>query len=199
MDTELIVKAVTATVAGFGAVLALLHLLTTRSSHKYQNSKTEMELLSQSIAAYEAEPEYKKFLTDVRKERISFLVFGIPIPNAELERVMTYYRKAEGKVTTGDIAKAWQYRDVRTEQLSFQLRSSFKTQYILANVYLIFCIVAAGIGFLALQSAVYAEGVFLVCVSVLAVAVTIWITQGLFTAARLGKLEKERPRVLIDA
>ena len=45
-----------------------------------------MELLSQGIAAYEAEPEYKKFLTDVRKERISFLVFGIPIPNADLRK-----------------------------------------------------------------------------------------------------------------
>jgi hypothetical protein len=199
VDTELLVKAVTATVAGFGAVLALLHFLTTRSSHRYQNSKTEMELLSQGIAAYEAEPEYKKFLTDVRKERISFLVFGIPIPNADLERAMTYYRKAEGKVTTGDIAKAWQYRDVRTEQLSFQLRGSFKTQYILANVYLVFCIAAAGIGVLTLQSAVYSQGILLVGVSVLAVVVTIWITQGLFTAARLGKLEKERPMVSNDA
>jgi hypothetical protein len=123
VDTELILKGVTATVAGFGAVLALFHFLTTRSSHKYQNSKTEMELLSQSIAAYEAEPEYKNFLTDVRKERISFLVFGIPIPNADLERVITYYRNEEGKVTTGDIANAWQYRDVRTEQLTTRSRT----------------------------------------------------------------------------
>ena len=102
-------------------------------------------------------------------------------------------------MTTGDIAKAWQYRDVHTEQLSFQLRRSFKAQYILANVYLIFCIVAAGIGFLAWQAAVYAEGILLVCVSVLGLVVTIWITQGLFTAARLGKLEKERAMVSNDA
>jgi hypothetical protein len=158
-----------------------------------------MELLSQGIAAHEGEAEYKEFLTDVRKERISFLVFGIPIPNADLERAIAYYRKAEGKVTTGNIAKAWQYRDVRTEQLSFQLRGSFKTQYILANAFLMFCIVAVGLGCLAFQSAVYAEGILLVCVSVLALIVTGSTTQGLITAARLGKLEREgRPRVSND-
>jgi hypothetical protein len=92
VDVELIIKVVTATVAGFGAALGLVHLLTTKRSLGYQNSKIEMELLSQHLAAHEAEPDYKKFLNDVRKEKISFLVFGIPIPNADLERVMTYYR-----------------------------------------------------------------------------------------------------------
>jgi hypothetical protein len=56
-----------------------------------------MELLSQNIAAHETEPDYKKFLIDVRKERITFLVFGFPIPNADLDRVVTYYRNAEGR------------------------------------------------------------------------------------------------------
>jgi len=197
VDIELIVKVVTATVGGFGAVLALLHFLTTKRSHRYQNSKTEMELLSQGIATYEAEPEYKKFLIDVHKEKISFLVLGVPIPNADLERVITYYKKAEGKVTTGDIAKAWQYRDLRTEQLSFQLRGSFKTQYILWQIYAVFCVLAAAGGFVAwvFRGGETKAVIALVAVSLIALVVTSWINQGLFTAARLAKLEKERPRV----
>jgi hypothetical protein len=184
MDTQLILKVITATIAGFGAVLGLLHFLTTNRSLRFQNSKTEMEILSQSIAAYEAEPEYKKFLSDVRKEKISSLVLGIPIPNADLERVITYYRKADGKVATGDIAKAWQYRDPHTEQLSFQLRGSLKTQYILWQVYAVFCISAAAIGFVASVSMVAREAILLVCVSLIAFVLTAWINQGLFTAAR---------------
>ena len=173
MDTELIVKVVTATVAGLGTGLALLHFLTTKRSHRYQNSKTELELLSHGIAAYEAEPDFIKLLIDVRKEKISLLVFGIPIANADLERVIRYYRKAEGKVTTGDIAKAWRYRDLRTEQLSFQLRGSFKSQYILAQVYVVFCIVAAGVGFVALQfGANESQVILLFGVSLIALVVT---------------------------
>ena len=177
-------------------MLGLLHFLTTNRSLRFQNSKTEVEIISQSIAAYEAEPEYKKFLSDVRKEKISSLVLGIPIPNADLERVITYYRKADGKVATGDIAKAWQYRDPHTEQLSFQLRGSLKTQYILSQVYAVFCISAAAVGFFASVSMVDArEAILLVCVSLIAFVLTVWINQGLFTAARLAKLEKERSKV----
>ena len=104
-----------------------------------------MELLSQSIAAHEAEPDYKKFLIDVRKEKISFLVFGVPIPNADLERVITYCRKA-----------------------------------------------ATGVGVVAWVSMVHEKEVIaLVCVSLISVVFTTWINQGLFTAARLAKLEKK--------
>jgi hypothetical protein len=166
MDTEFIIKLVTAIVASVGALLGFLHYLTTRQSVRYQNSKTEMELLSQSIAAHEAEPELKKFLIDVRKERISFLVFGILIPNADIERVITYYRRAEGKVTTGDIAKAWQYRDPCTKSLSFQLRGSFKKQYIGTQAYAVICILATALGGLALVFNVdVKQAVALVCVS----------------------------------
>src|ERR1017187_9788430 len=111
MDTDFIIKLLTAIVAAVGALLGILHFSTTRRSVGYQNLKTEMELLSQGIAAHETEPDYKQFLIDVRREKISALVFGIPIPNADLERVCAYYRKAEGKVTTGEIAKAWRFRD----------------------------------------------------------------------------------------
>lgn len=195
MDIELIVKVVTATVGGFGAVLALLHFLTTKRSHRYQNSKTEIEVFSQSIATYDAEPGYKKFLIDVHKEKISFLVFGAPIPNADLERVITYYKKAEGKVTTGDIAKAWEYRDLRTEQLSFQLRGSFKRQYIFWQLYAVFCVLAAAGGFVVwVFKGSETEAVALVAVSLIAFVVTSWISQGLFTAARLAELEKERAK-----
>jgi hypothetical protein len=150
-----------------------------------------MEILSQAIATYEGEPEYKKFLVDVHKEKISFLVFGVPIPSADLERVITYYRKASGKVTTGDIAKAWQYRDLHAEQLSFQLRGSFKMQYILAQLYAVFCALVAAGGFVAwvFKEVETKEVIALVSVSLIALIITGWINQGLFTASRLAKLE----------
>jgi len=192
MDTEFTIKLVTATVASVGALLGSLHYLTTRQSVRYQNSKTEMELLSQSIAAHEAEPDLKKFLLDVRKEKISFLVFGIPIPNADIERVIAYYRKAEGKVTTGDIAKAWQYRDPCTKPLSFQLRGSFKKQYIGTQAYGVFCILATTVGVLAWVFDVdVKQAVALVCVALVSFVLVTVMSQDLYTAARLAKLEKK--------
>jgi hypothetical protein len=200
MDTDFIIKLVTAIVAAVGALLGLLHFSTTRRSVGYQNLKTQMELLSQSIAAHEAEPDYKKFLIDVREEKISFLVFGIPITNADLERVIAYYRNAEGKVTTGDIAKAWRYRDPSKEKLSFQLRGSFKTQYIIFLVYAVFCMLSATGGVVALVFGVHAKEVIpLISVSLISFILIFWINQGLFTAAGLDKLEKERSRIPNDA
>jgi hypothetical protein len=192
MDTEFTIKLVTATVASVGALLGSLQYLTTRQSARYQNSKTEMELLSQSIAAQEAETDLKKFLIDVRKERISFLVFGIPIPNADIQRVITYYRRAEGKVPTGDIAKAWQYRDPCTKPLSFQLRGSFKRQYIGTQAYAVFCILTTALGVLALVFKVdVKQAVALVCVSLVSFVFVAVTSQNLYTAARLAKLEKK--------
>jgi hypothetical protein len=200
MDTDFIIKLVTAIVAAVGALLGILHFTTTRRSVGYQNLKTEIELLTQSIAFHEAEPDYKKFLIDVRKEKISSLVFGIIIPNADLERVYAYYKKAEGKVTTGDIARAWFFRDTRAEQLSFQLRGSHKTQYIIGLLFMLFCMLSAFGGLVALIFGAKGNEVFaLVCVSLFALFNTGWICRGLFTAAQLGKLEKERHRIPNDA
>lgn len=200
MDIELIVKVITVIVTGFGTVLALLHFLTTTRSHGYQNSKTEMELLSQGIAAYEAEPGYTEFLTAVRKERISSLLFGISIPNVDLERVITYHRKAEGTVTTRDIAKAWQYRDLHSEQLSFKLRGPFKRQYIFVQAFAVFCIVSVALGVGALQFGADArQAILLICVALVAVFLILSTSQGLFTAARLAKLEKDRPEISNEA
>ena len=188
MDTEFIIKLVTVA----GAMLGLLHFSTTRRSVGYQNSKIQMELLSQSIAAHETEPDFKRFLIDVRKEKISFLVFGVPIPNADIERVITYYVKAEGKVTTGDIAAAWQYRDPSAGPLSFQLRGSFKRHYIGTNVYAVFCMIAAFVGILAVMSKYEVkQAIVLVCVSVVSFVLVNLMSQGLFTAERLAKLEKQ--------
>ena len=200
MDTDFIIKLVTAIVAAVGALLGLLHFSTTRRSVGYQNLKTEIELLSQSIACHEAEPDYKRFLIDVRKEKISSLVFGIPIPNADLERVYAYYKQAEGKVTTGDIAKAWRFRDPRAEQLSFRLRGSFKAQYVIFLLFGLFCMLSAVGGLVALIFGAKGNEVFaLVCVSLFALFNTGWISRGLFMAAHLGKLEKERHRIPNDA
>ena len=193
MNTEFIIKLVTATVAACGAVLGLLHFLTTRRSVGYQNSKIEMELLCQSIAASEAEPEHKRFLIAVRKEKISFLVFGVPVPNADLERVIAYYGRAGGKVTTGEIAKAWPYRDQEAEQLSFELRGSSKAQYIFAQLFAIFCGFGTAGGFLAWMANVHEKAVIqLICVSLVGLVLIIGTSQGLFTAARLSKLEPGR-------
>ncbi|HXI83096.1 MAG TPA: hypothetical protein VNL17_03285 [Verrucomicrobiae bacterium] len=196
MDTDLIIKVATAIVVVFGAVLGLFQFLTTKRSHVYQNSKVEMELLSQSIAAHEAESDYKTFLVDVRKEKITFLVFGIPIPNADLERVIAYYRKAEGRVTTGDIAKAWQYRGPSTKPLSFQLSASTRAEYILKLVYAVCCIVAAAGGVLAASVFMIRskDVILLICLSVISFIFIVWTNQDLFTAVGLAKLEKERSK-----
>jgi hypothetical protein len=192
VDIEFILKLVTATVAVVGVLIGFLHFLTTRRSVGHQNLKTELELLSQSIAAYEAEPHYLKFLTDVRKEKISLLVFGISIPNAMLDHVIMYHKDAEGKVTAGDIALAWEYRNRRAKQLSFRLRGTLKIQFCLFLLFAVVCLLTAGGGLVALIFKVSAkEAVALICVSLVACLNTLWINQGLFMAARLGALEKK--------
>ena len=52
---------------------------------------------------------------------------------------------------------------------------------------------------LGISTAWATSGILLIFISLIAVVVTIWITQGLFVAARLAGLEKERRRVPIDA
>jgi hypothetical protein len=192
MDTDLIIKIATAAVVVFGAILGLFQFLTTKRSHVYQNSKTEMELLSQSIHAHEADSDYKTFLTDVRKEKISYLVFGVPIPNADLEQVIVYHRKAEGKVTTGDIAKAWPYRGPSTKPLSFRLSIDFKMQYMMALVYMGLCILAFfwGVVVILAHKPLVKEAITLVSISLIALLFTVWVNRGLFTAVGLAKLEE---------
>ena len=193
MDIDLIIRVATAIVVVVGPVLGLFQLLNTRRSHRYQNSKIEMELLSQGIAAQEGDSTYKSFLLDVRKEKTSFLVFGIPIPNADLERAIAYYRKAEGRVTTGDIAKAWEYRNTGSKPLSFRLRTSSWIIYVFALVYVGFCVLAFAAGaFVALAFRILTkEIILLVSVSIAGFVSILWANQGLFTAAYLAKLEKK--------
>jgi len=197
MDSENAIKLVTAGVAIVGAFLGFLHFLTTRRSAGYQNSKIEMELLSECIAANEGEPAYKQFLLDVRKERISFLVFGIVIPNADVERVVAYYKKADGKVTTREISRAWQYRDSRKNNLSFRLHGSDKAQYIFVLAFATFCLLSAAWGAIALASRFYVNALVLVGVSLTACIFVLLINQNLFTATRLGSLEEHNPRARI--
>ena len=194
MDIELLVKVATAAVATVGAVLGYLHYFATKRSAGYQNSKIEMELLTQSIAAYEDNADLKAFLSDVRKERIFSLIFGISIPTADVERAIAYYRDAAGKVTTNEIAKAWRYRDPKIDHLSFQLSGAFRLEYIFALGFVLFSLFGVLVGvvswlFLEVQAR---QAFLLIGVSLVAFAEMAWINQELFMAARLGSLEKQK-------
>jgi len=194
MDIELIAKIAAPTIAAFGAVLALFQFLTTKRSQSYQNYKTELELLGQCIDARDTDPHYKGFLTDIRKEKISFVAFGIPIPNADLERVIAYY--AKGNATTNDIAKAWRYRNPTKKQLSFELHGPFKLQYTMVLIYVLVCVAAGATSFAAIPFATKTEeqlilGV-LAIIFLLIAGLASRANDGLFTAARLAKLENEK-------
>lgn len=193
MDIELIAKIAAPTIAGFGAVLGLFQLLTTRRSQNFQNYKTELELLGQCIDAHCTDPNYKSFLTDIRKEKMSFVAFGIPIPNADLDRVIMYY--AQGKATTSEIAKAWRYRNPTKKQLCFDLHGSFKSQYIMVCIYVIVCVSAGAVAFAAMPfTTKFEEFVTLGILSVAFVLIAGFAARandGLFTAARLAKLKVE--------
>lgn len=194
MEGELLIKIVTAVVAIVGSLLGCLHYFATRRAAGYQNSKIEMELLSQSITAHDTEPDYKAFLVDVRKEKISSLVFGVPIPNADIPRVIAYYKEAAGKVTTGEIAKAWRYRDPNTEHLSFQLHGAFKVEFRVALGFVLFCVLALLVGVVSLfvYNVQAKQAFLLIGVSVIGLVEMIWINQEIFMAARLGEWEKQR-------
>ena len=194
MDIEVATKAATAIIAGLGALVGFFQLLTTRRSQSYQNYKTELELLRQPTDSTNADPDFERFLVNVRKEKISFVAFGMPIPNAELERVMAYYGK--GKATTREIAKAWRYRNPKKKELSFELIPPTKVMLWMIRGYVILCLllifavlgVAATIATSAEEFATLAiAGVVLFIVAYLAAR----SNEGLFIAERLAKQEKQ--------
>jgi uncharacterized membrane protein (DUF485 family) len=194
---ESITKSVTASVAGLGALVGLFQFLAARRSQSYQNYKTELELLGQSIANAEGDPDFKRFLVNIRKEKISFVAFGMPIPNSELQRVITYYGK--GKATTQEIAKAWRYRHPTQEELSFELSKPVKWTLWMICFYVVFCLLLIfALGIVAVVSELSVKGFRTVAIGVgvllLIVTLTIRANDGLFTAARLAKLEKERSK-----
>jgi hypothetical protein len=196
VNIELILKLLAVVVALVAVLPGFLHFIAAKSSVGYQNLKTEMELLSQNIAACEAEPVYREFLIEVRKERISFLVFGIAIPNADVERAIAYYVKAGGKVMTREIARAWQYRDTKAEQLSFQLSRSLKVQYILVLGFAMFCLLLTlGCAIALVFKFPANEALVFACVSLVGCISTHWLNQGLLMGAQLAKLERKRIRV----
>ena len=195
MDVESITKIATASVAGVGALVGLFQFLTSRRSQNYQTYKTELELLGQSIVGAEGDPGFKQFLVNVRKEKLSFVAFGMPIPNSELDRVITYYGK--GKATTQEIAKAWRYRNpTKKEELSFELHGFFKFQLIMVRVYAVVCFLCAmlSVAFLPWSKG-WQDVLFLVGAAAAFFCILIIMAranEGLFTAARLAKLEKDR-------
>jgi hypothetical protein len=81
-----VVTRVAAVIAGLGALVGFFHLLTTRRCQSYHNYKTELELLRQPTDSPNLDPDFERFLVNVRKEKISFVASGMPIPNAELDR-----------------------------------------------------------------------------------------------------------------
>lgn len=193
MDIESVTKIATASVAGIGALVGLFQFLTSRRSQSYQTYKTELELLDQSIVGAEGDPDFKQFLVNVRKEKLSFVAFGMPIPNSELERVITYYGK--GKATTQEIAKAWRYRNLTKTELSFELSRPFKWTLWMVRFYVVFCmlmVLALVIVAMAFGSSVrdFTMIGIVVVVLVLIVALVVRANDGLLTAVRLAKLEK---------
>ena len=194
MDVESITKIATASVAGVGGLVGLFQFLTSRRSQNYQTYKTELELLGQSIVGAEGDPGFKQFLVNVRKEKLSFVAFGMPIPNSELERVMTYYGK--GKATTQEIAKAWPYRNRTKTELSFELSSSFKWTLWMVRFYVGFCLLL--ILALFVTAVVFGSSLrdfamigIVVVALVLIVALVVRTNEGLLTAVRLAKREKD--------
>lgn len=194
MDIEAVAKVATAIIAGLGALAGFFQLLTTRRSQSYQNYKTELELLRQPTDPPNADPDFERFLVNVRKEKISFIAFGMPIPNAELDRVIAYYGK--GKATTREITKAWRYRNPKKEELSFELTPPAKVALWMVRFYVIVCLlmVLAVVGVavtLASSAQEFATlgiaGVVLFSVAILAAR----SNEGLYIAERLAKQEKE--------
>jgi hypothetical protein len=194
MDVESITKIATASVAGVGALVGLFQFLTSRRSQNYQTYKTELELLSQSIVGAEGDPGFKQFLVNVRKEKLSFVAFGMPIPNSELERLITYYGK--GKATTQEIAKAWRYRNPTKKELSFELHGFLKFQLIMVRLYAIACFFCAMVSIAILPwSKGLRDTLFLVAAAAVfffILIITARANEGLFTATRLAKREKDR-------
>ena len=150
------------------------------------------------MAGEEAEPNFKRFLHNVRKEKISFVAFGMPIPNAELERVIKYYER--GHATTHDIAKAWPYRNPTKKELSFELHGPFKWELFFFHFYGFLCVVALVIVTIgtgkSIEKASTASFEDLIPFGITLAVLWLFITvlarknEGLLTAARLAKLEK---------
>ena len=101
------------------AGLAFLAWRTTRNSAHHQNDKVVLDALQSAIESAVDDAEYRKFLVDLRKEKLASLAFGIPVRPGDLGRLMKYYD--QGFASTRDIHLAWDHRTASGQPLSFQL------------------------------------------------------------------------------
>ncbi len=96
-----------------------------------------MDALQAAITTATDDHKYKKFLEDIRKEKLAKLAFGCSVRSGDLGRLMDYYD--QGFATTEDICLAWNHRNPGGEPLSFRLKA-FETAFLAFVVlYMVAC------------------------------------------------------------
>ena len=133
--------------AGVGALIALPAWWTSRSTQLHQNSKTTIDALQDAAVGSFEDAKYRKFLEDVRKEKLASMAFGVPVRSGDLGRLMDYYDK--GFASTREIGLAWDHRSDAGTPLSFHLGRWTRFFFWAAMIYATVCALI-GVGSLAL-------------------------------------------------
>lgn len=125
---------------GFGSMVALLGWWTSRTTQRYQNSKALIDTLQAALLVATDDLQYRKFLEDVRKEKLASMAFGVDVPTGEIGRLMDYYDK--GFASTGEIRLAWDHRNSHNGPLTFRLGVWGRLFLGFGMVYALTCLIA---------------------------------------------------------
>lgn len=176
----------------FGTVVGLMVWWTARNTQSYQNSKAEMDILQAASDTAVGDEKYRKFVDDLRKEKLANLAFRCQIPLRELGRLMSYYDR--GFATAGEIGRAWIYRNAADKPLSFRLQGVDRLAFAFAMIYIVACLLFGAFLwvialFLPTNVPVWQLVPSIACYFLFAALMTI-LARSLHAAFRLSRLER---------
>ena len=190
---ETLAKFVTPIAALITVAIGAFTWWNSRNTQFYQNSKAELDILLAAADKVVEDKPYRKFLDDIRKEKLASLAFRRPVRPGEVGALMHYYDR--GFATTGDIRAAWAHRRMDGDSLSFRLSRLDRIGVKAVGVYMLVCLILGLFLFVATFLPSPKHPHWLLLLYSAAYALFAWlsrfITNGLFTAQRLSEREKE--------
>ena len=77
MDLDAVIRVVSPAALFIGSLVGFAGWLTSRRTQLYQNSKAELDTLLAASEKSSEDAAYKKFLDDIRKEKLASLAFAL--------------------------------------------------------------------------------------------------------------------------
>lgn len=150
---------------------------------------------SSTLTTAPDDPGYRKFLEDLRKEKLVKLAFGCSVRPEDFGRLMAYYD--QGFATTGDICSAWPHRNLSRKPLSFRFSLFENIFLVFVVVYMVACALMSVLATVVLFSLPAEAGRQIVPYALVYLGLagfTFLMFRGHFTAVMLRRREKRHSK-----